>query len=502
RPPKLKVPNPRLPWKYQRSIGRSRLFSKQAATRLPPHRPWDCAIELLPGAQLPKGRIYPLSIPEYIMEALQQGFIQPTSPAALSLFFVGKKDGGLCPCIDYRQLNSQIIQRPYPLPLVPASLEELHGARVFSKLDLRSAYNLIRIQAGDEWKTAFITPTQIREQSLYLKLENCEFHQPSVQFLGYVISAGGVQMDQGKIQAIQQWLTPNTVKELQRFLGFSNFYRRFIQNYSMITSPLTSLLKARYWWPSMHCDITRYVQSCSICAMSNTPHLPAGKLVPLSIPQRPWSHIGVDFVTDLPNSEGNTCILVTVDRFSKSCELIPLKGLPTALETTKHAGTDVFRNFGLPEEIILDRGPQFISHVWKAFKLLGISVNLSCGYQPQTKGQTERKIQELGHYLCHRCFPGWGSPRMFQLLTTGSEQARECGIISNELSVAIRGLPTPEGGRAPNTNRGTKSGCPPAARPIQVPGIQYLAVCPTVHTLMIAPDLSSFLPPDYAWTFR
>ncbi|KAL0173278.1 hypothetical protein M9458_033589, partial [Cirrhinus mrigala] len=116
-------------------------------------------------SQLPKGRIYPLSIlecqamEEYIVEALQQGFIQPsTLPATLSFFFVGKKDGGLCPCIDYHQLNSQIIQQPYLLPLVPAALEELCGERVFSKLDLRSAYNLIRIRAGDEWKTAF-TPT-------------------------------------------------------------------------------------------------------------------------------------------------------------------------------------------------------------------------------------------------------------------------------------------------------------------------------------------------------
>ncbi len=141
------------------------VFSKQAATILRPHRPWDCAIDLLPGAKLPKGQVYPLSIPErkamedYIREALQQGFIQPsTSPAASSFFFVGKKDGGLRPCIDYRMLNSQTVKLPYPLPLVPAALEELRGARIFSKLDLRSAYNLVRIREDDEWKTAFITP--------------------------------------------------------------------------------------------------------------------------------------------------------------------------------------------------------------------------------------------------------------------------------------------------------------------------------------------------------
>ncbi|KAL0188420.1 hypothetical protein M9458_015519, partial [Cirrhinus mrigala] len=688
------------------------VFSKQAATKLPPHRPWDCAIDLLPGAQLPKGKVYPLSIPErqameaYITEALNQGFIRPsTSPAASSFFFVGKKDGGLRPCIDYRILNSQTIQQPYPLPLVPAALEELRGSQVFTKLDLRSAYNLVRIREGDEWKTAFVTPTghyeylvmpyglsispsvfqtfmnevfreflnqfvlvyiddiliysrnmaehrqhvqqvlhKLRQYQLYLKLEKCEFHQPSVYFLGYNISAEGMHMDQKKVDAILKWPPPRNVKELQRFLGFSNFYRRFIQGYSSITAPLTSLLwgkpkhltwnpaaheafqhlkhlfstapllhhpdpelpftaevdastagvgavlsqaagdpailhpcafyshklspaeqnydvgnrellaiklaldewrhwlegarhpvtiitdhknlqylrdakrlnprqarwalfftrfhlkityrpgsknipadalsrlsspepsidpepiipshlfvspiiwnidrdiqqatlqepappdcpkgkiyvpsslrdrllgtvhqsghpgskrtlsllQSRYWWSSMRRDTIRYVQSCSVCARSNSLRMsPAGLLVPLPIPERPWSHLGVDFITDLPRSEGNTCILVVVDRFSKMCKLIPLSGLPTAMEAAEHLFNQVFRQFGLPEEIVSDRGPQFISHVWKAFfKLLGVSVNLSSGYHPQTNGQTERKIQELGRYLRAYC---------------------------------------------------------------------------------------------------
>ena len=97
---------------------------------------------------------------EYVQEALRQGFIRPsTSPATSSFFFVAKKDGGLRPCIDYRHLNSQTVKFSYPLPLVPAALEQLRGARIFSKLDLRSAYNLIRIRRGDEWKTVFITPS-------------------------------------------------------------------------------------------------------------------------------------------------------------------------------------------------------------------------------------------------------------------------------------------------------------------------------------------------------
>jgi hypothetical protein len=122
--------------------------------------------------------------------------------------------------------------------------------------------------------------------------------------------------------------------------------------------------------------------------MSKTPrHLPAGKLLPLPVPNRPWSHLGVDFVTDLPPSDGNTCILVIVDRFSKACRLLPLKALPTAMETAELMFNHVFRYFGIPEDIVSDRGPQFVSRVWRAFfKLLGVTISLSSGYHPQTNG--------------------------------------------------------------------------------------------------------------------
>ncbi len=287
------------------------VFSKEAATHLPPHRPWDCCIDLRHGAKLPKGHIYPLSIPErtameeYVKEALNQGFIRPsTSPAASSFFFVAKKDGGLRPCIDYRVLNDQKVKFAYPLPLVPAALEELRGACIFSKLDLRSAYNLIRIRRGDEWKTAFVTPTghyeyrvmpyglsnspsifqnfmneifrdminrfvliyiddiliysptmeehrchvtqilqRLRQHHLYLKTEKCEFHKSTIHFLGYIVTPAGVQMDQRKVEAVKNWPQPTMIKEMQRFLGFANFYRRFIAHYSQLAVPLTSFLR-------------------------------------------------------------------------------------------------------------------------------------------------------------------------------------------------------------------------------------------------------------------
>ncbi|KAK3537472.1 hypothetical protein QTP70_012051 [Hemibagrus guttatus] len=290
-----------------------RVFSEERASHLPEHQEWDCAIDLLPNTSLPKGRIYPLSLPEskamedYIEGALAAGHIRPsTSPAAAGFFFVEKKDGGLRPCIDYRGLNAITVRYPYPLPLVPAALEQLRGARVFTKLDLRSAYNLVHIRKGDEWKTAFHTThghyeycvmpfgltnapavfqalingvfrdllgrgviayiddilvystsmeehvCQVREVlarlqrfHLFVKLEKCEFHRTTVTFLGYVISPRGVEMDTNKDRAVSEWPAPATIKELQRFLGFANFYRRFIRSYSSVAAPLTSLLRGK-----------------------------------------------------------------------------------------------------------------------------------------------------------------------------------------------------------------------------------------------------------------
>ncbi|KAK3566079.1 hypothetical protein QTP86_025539 [Hemibagrus guttatus] len=282
------------------------VFSEERAARLPHHQVWDCAIPV-PSASPPKGWIYPLSLPEskameeYIESSLAAGHIRPSmSPAAAGFFFVGKKDGGLRPCIDYRGLNAVTVRYPYTLPLVSAALEQLRGAQVFTKLDLHSAYNMVRIREGDEWKTAFHTThghyeyyvmpfgltnapavfqalinevfrdllgrgviayiddilvysmkehvihvrevlTRLQQHHLYVKLEKCEFHRSVVTFLGYMISHQGVEMDTVKVQAVTEWPEPPTVWELQRFLGFANFYRRFIRNYTSVAGPLTSL---------------------------------------------------------------------------------------------------------------------------------------------------------------------------------------------------------------------------------------------------------------------
>uniref|UniRef100_A0A673Z540 Gypsy retrotransposon integrase-like protein 1 n=1 Tax=Salmo trutta TaxID=8032 RepID=A0A673Z540_SALTR len=291
-------------------------FSKTKVTQLLPHRRGDCVINLQADAALPKSHVYPLSQEEtaametYVAESLRQGYIRPSkSPVSSSFFFVKKKEGGLRPCIDYRGLNSITVGFSYPLPLIATAVESFHGARFFTKLDLRSAYNLVRIRDGDEWKTAFSTTYghyeylvmpyglknapavfqsfvdevlrdllgqgvvvyiddiliysatrakhvslernvlgRLLEHDLYVKAEKCEFSKRFVSFLRYRISTNGVVMECDRVTAVRNWPTPGTVKEVQRFLGFANYYRRFIRGFGQVAAPITSLMKGGPVW--------------------------------------------------------------------------------------------------------------------------------------------------------------------------------------------------------------------------------------------------------------
>lgn len=137
------------------------------------YSPQDCTIDLLPNVMPPKCKVYALSLPEskamedYI-EGYTAGYIRPsTSLAAAGFFFIKKKDGGFQPCIDYRGLNVIVVYYPCPLSPVPVTSKQLSEAGIFIKLDLRSAYNLVRIREGGKWKTAFHT-TQGNYEYLFM----------------------------------------------------------------------------------------------------------------------------------------------------------------------------------------------------------------------------------------------------------------------------------------------------------------------------------------------
>jgi hypothetical protein len=209
--------------------------------------------------------------------------------AGVPIHFVKKKDGGLWLCVDYRGLNTITIKDQTPLPLIGEALDHLSKAKIYTKLDVKDAYHNLRIAKGNEWKTTFRTKyglyeylvmlfgltnapasfqcwmnevlsdyldifciaylddvliysdnlTQHREHvklilermkevGLTLKASKCEFHTYRTEYLGYIITPTGISMDPEKVKAVEEWKEPTNVKGVQSFLGFANFYSRFI----------------------------------------------------------------------------------------------------------------------------------------------------------------------------------------------------------------------------------------------------------------------------------
>lgn len=639
----------------------------------------------------------------YIEENLKKGFIRHSkSPAGAPIFFVKKKDGSLRPCVDYRKLNEMTVQNRYPLPLISELLDCLSGAKIFTKIDLRGAYNLVRIKPGHEWKTSFrcklghfeyrVMPfgltcapsvfqfmmndifreelnkfvicylddlliysanvsehehhvktvlERLRTNSLYAKLEKCEFDKSEVEFLGYVISGNGISMAADKVQTILSWTTPTSVRDVQSFLGFCNFYRKFIKDYSFKARPLTELTKKnitfnwtnasqksfedlkttvtsapvlrhvnpslpfvletdasnfalgavllqpatsdpestfhpvayysrklnpaehnytthdkellsvveafkhwrhyllgslnikvfsdhknltffrtrrilkqrharwaeqlsefdfhlayrpgilnpvadalsrrndfdpkeeddptdpskysevilpeRFWinaikkrqshqilisddakkleilktrheslaaghpgqaktyelvardffWPGMRHYNNHFVNSCDTCQRNKAPrHKPYGLLEPLSVTEKPWSSISMDFIVKLPESKNADSILVFVCRMTKQAHFVPCKETIDAAGTADLFIRNVYRLHGLPDNVVSDRGSIFTSNFWNALmNNLKVKLNRSSSYHLQSDGQTERVNQCLEQYL--RCYANY-----------------------------------------------------------------------------------------------
>lgn len=162
------------------------------------------------------------------------------------------------------------------------------------------------------------------------------------------------------------------------------------------------LITRNYWWPRIQADINKYVNACEPCQRTkvqrNKPHTP---LHPHAIPQHPWEHISADLIGPLPMTDQNhDGILVIVDRFTKMNILIPINMEFSTMQLAENFQDHVWSKHGLPQKVISDRGPQFVSQFMKdLYLLIDIKGNPSTAYHPQTDGQTERMNQEIEQYL-------------------------------------------------------------------------------------------------------
>ena len=264
-----------------------------------------------------------------VEELLAKGHIRESlSPTAVLALLIPKKDVSWRMCVDSRAINKITVRYRFPIPRLDDLLDQIGKASIFSNLDLKSGYHQIRIRPGDEWKTAFKTHeglfewlvmpfglsnapsmfmrvmnqalrpfigkcvvvyfndilifsndinshlqhlhdvlTTLRQQQLFAARKKCVFGSSQVLFLGYIISAQGLEVDPSKIEAIKSWPLPKTITEVRSFHGLASFYRRFVRNFSAVTAPLTDCMRGTsFTWTEAAGLSFQTIKDCLITA--------------------------------------------------------------------------------------------------------------------------------------------------------------------------------------------------------------------------------------------
>jgi len=245
-------------------------------------------------------------VQNFVEDQLRKGYIRPSkSPQMLPVFFIGKKDSSKQMVMDYRNLNSQTVKNNYPLPLIMELIDNMGSKKVFTKMDLRWGFNNVRIKEGNKWKGAFTThigsfePTvmffgmtnspatfqammneilrdlinegkvaafvdnvlvgtemeeghdeiveeilrRLEENDLYIKPEKCVWKVRKIGFLGVIIGPDGIKIEAEKVDGVLSWPEPKNMKDVRKFLGLANYYRRFIKDFAQVAWPMNILTR-------------------------------------------------------------------------------------------------------------------------------------------------------------------------------------------------------------------------------------------------------------------
>ncbi|KAG7572513.1 Reverse transcriptase domain [Arabidopsis suecica] len=246
------------------------VFPGEIPPGLPPIRGIEHQIDLVLCAPLPNRAAYRVNpeeakeLEKQVQDLMSKGYIRKSlSPCAVLVLLVPKKDGSWRMCVDCRAINNIPIKYRHPIPRLDDMLDELTGATIFSKIDLRSGYHQVRMKEGDEWKTAFKTKQGLYEWFVMpFGLTNAP--NTFMRLMNQVLSSEGSKVDEEKIKAIQDWPTPTTIGHVRSFHGLASFYRRFVRDFSTIPAPLTLVIKkdvAFKWGPAQEDAFTKLKDS-------------------------------------------------------------------------------------------------------------------------------------------------------------------------------------------------------------------------------------------------
>ncbi|KAK1595928.1 hypothetical protein QYE76_007778 [Lolium multiflorum] len=413
------------------------VFPDELPHGLPPLRGIEHRIDLIPGAPLPNRAAYRTNpedtkeIQRQIQDLLAKGYVRESlSPCAVPVILVPKPDETQRMCMDCRPINAITVRYRHPIPRLDDMLDELSGATIFSKIDLRSGYHQIRMAIGDEWKTAFKTKLGLYEwlvmpfglsnaPSTFMRLMN-HILRPLigksvvVYFDDILIYSKNLEDHVQHVrEAIHNWPTPTNVGQVRSFHGLAGFYRRFVKDFSTIACPLNELTKKNVpfvWGKAQQKAFDELKKRLTEAPLLALPDF--SKTFEIECDA---SGLGIGGVL-MQNGKPVAYYSEKLDgaRLNYPIYDKELYALVRVLEVWQHylwPKEEVVRLHGIPASIVSDRDVKFMSYLWKSLMAkFGVKLLFSSSSHPQTDGQTEvvnRSLSTLLRTLVKKNLKSW-----------------------------------------------------------------------------------------------